>query len=362
MAEIPRIIAYYLPQFHPIEENNKWWGNGFTEWTNVAKSKPLFKGHRQPNIPADLGFYDLRLPESREAQADLAKEYGIEGFCYWYYWFGNGKRLLDRPLNEVAKSGSPNFPFCIGWANHSWTTKTWTNSTMHRSMIMEQLYLGQQSYEKFFYEVLPLFKDKRYISVNNKPIFVVFDPLSVPDMPSFLELWRKLAIENGLDGIYFVGYVAFPKTKDRILDYGFDAVNIVPIQSLITENYSTNRFFKKILKEVFRIPYRLSYKKAIRKIDSEIFESVKYIPSIIPNYDDTPRRGYNGFILSNSTPYEFGIHVQQVINHVNKKPHQERLIFVKSWNEWGEGNYLEPDLYYGRAYLEQIREKLLVKE
>ena len=198
-----RVIAFYLPQFHPIPENDEWWGKGFTEWTNVGKAKPLFKGHYQPRVPADLGYYDLRLPEVREAQAEMAREAGIEGFCYWHYWFGNGKMLLERPFQEVLQSGNPNFPFCLGWANHSWKTGTWKRDGSNH-MIVEQKYLGEGDYRKHFEYVLSAFQDKRYITIDGKPIFVIFDPYDLPK--DFIRLWRQFAVEYGLSGIHFVAY------------------------------------------------------------------------------------------------------------------------------------------------------------
>ena len=188
-----RVIAYYLPQFHPIPENDQWWGKGFTEWTNVARARPLFRGHYQPRVPADLGFYDLRLPEVREAQAEMARAAGIEGFCYWHYWFGNGKRLLERPFNEVLHSGKPDFGFCLAWANHSWSNKTWENSGAKPRILMEQCYGGVEDNRAHFNAVLPAFHDKRYIRVDGKPLFVVYAPLDIPRVGEFLEqcgLWR----------------------------------------------------------------------------------------------------------------------------------------------------------------------------
>ena len=173
-----RVLAYYLPQFHPVPENDKFWGPGFTEWTNVAKAKPLFRGHYQPRIPADLGFYDLRLPEVREQQAQLAREAGIEGFCYWHYWFGNGRQLLQRPFNEVLASGKPDFPFCLAWANHDWSTKSWQRGkgkVDSSVMIEKQLYPGDEDYIHHFNYVLPAFRDHRYITVDGKPLFLIFD-------------------------------------------------------------------------------------------------------------------------------------------------------------------------------------------
>ena len=202
-----RVLAYYLPQFHPVPENDKFWGPGFTEWTNVAKAKPLFRGHYQPRIPADLGFYDLRLPEVREQQAQLAREAGIEGFCYWHYWFGNGRQLLQRPFNEVLASGKPDFPFCLAWANHDWSTKSWQRGkgkVDSSVMIEKQLYPGDEDYIHHFNYVLPAFRDHRYITVDGKPLFLIFDTYNFGDVSHFIELWRDLAVKNGLEGVYFV--------------------------------------------------------------------------------------------------------------------------------------------------------------
>ena len=200
-----RVIAYYLPQFHPIKENDEMWGKGFTEWMNVVRAKPLFRGHYQPRLPADLGFYDLRLPEIREAQVALARDAGIEGFCYWHYWMGNGRTLLERPFQEVVSSGKPDFPFCLCWANHSWTTKTWNSGKRlaTRSVLIEQQYPGKEDYIAHFNYCLPAFKYKRYITVEGKPLFGIFDPFLHKDLKTFISVWRQLAEENGLKGIYF---------------------------------------------------------------------------------------------------------------------------------------------------------------
>lgn len=169
-----RIIAFYLPQYHPIPENDAWWGKGFTEWTNVGKAKPLYRGHYQPRVPADLGYYDLRVPETRQAQADMARSYGVEGFMYWHYWFGGGKRLLERPFNEVLASGEPDFPFALAWANETW--KGFAHGLANRNTLIEQRYLGEQDYIDHFHAVLPAFRDRRYITVDGKPLFMVYKP------------------------------------------------------------------------------------------------------------------------------------------------------------------------------------------
>lgn len=245
----PRIIALYLPQFHPIPENNQWWGPGFTEWTNVAKAKPLFRGHQQPRIPADLGFYDLRLPETRILQADLAREAGIEGFCYYHYWFGNGRQLLERPFNEVVVTGKPDYPFCICWANHTWSNKTWeSKSTLQKnSVLIRQEYPGREDDIAHFMSLLPAFRDKRYMQVDGKLLFAIYSVFDFPHVDQFISTWRYLAKKHGLPGFHFVGMTpstltfkinedgshtrTLPNLKnskdiyESVLRLGFDAVN-----------------------------------------------------------------------------------------------------------------------------------------
>ena len=253
MAKI-RAIAFYLPQYHPTKENDEWWGKGFTEWTNVAKARPLFKGHIQPHIPADLGFYDLRLSESREAQAALAQKYGIEGFCYWHYWFGNGKRLLERPFNEVLKSGKPDFPFCLAWANHSWMKKLWDpNATFKDKLLMEQTYPGDDDIKAHFYTVLPAFQDKRYITVNGCPLFLIYAPLDYKEVSRFIEMWRSLALQNGLKGIYFVGQGGMP-FRSKILSLGFDAFNDATVFGIKGKENKIGLTLRKIIARLLKYP------------------------------------------------------------------------------------------------------------
>ena len=212
---LARVIAFYLPQFHPIPENDKWWGVGFTEWTNVSKAKPLFKGHYQPKIPSDLGFYDLRVSETQVAQAKMAADNGIEGFCYWHYWFA-GKRLLERPFNQVLKSGDPDFPFCLAWANYSWTG-IWHGCPDR--ILIEQSYPGLKDYESHFKALVQAFHDPRYMKIEGKPIFIVYYPPGLPQPNRFTDYWNELALKNGLPGIYFLGIT------DKKWDYraqGFD--------------------------------------------------------------------------------------------------------------------------------------------
>ena len=211
-----RLIAFYLPQFHPIPENDEWWGPGFTEWTNVAKAKPLYRGHYQPHLPAELGFYDLRVPETRQAQADLAREHGIEAFCYWHYWFA-GRRILERPFSEVLTSGEPDFPFCLGWANQTWTG-IWHGNPDR--ILIEQTYPGVDDHVAHFDAMLPAFEDPRYFRVDGKPLFYVFKPRFIPELRKFADLWRQLARRAGLPGLYLVGEEFRPWDP---IEWGFDA-------------------------------------------------------------------------------------------------------------------------------------------
>ena len=366
-----RLIALYLPQYHPIPENDDWWGKGFTEWTNVAKAKPLFRGHYQPKIPSDLGFYDLRMPEVREEQARLAKEAGIEGFCYWHYWFGNGKRLLERPFAEVVSTGKPDFPFCLCWANHSWSNKTWklSKSRLEKdSLLMEQLYPGVEDYQNHFYALLDAFKDKRYIRVDNKPAFFIFDSV-FPEVTVFMNTWRKLAKENGLEGVHFVAmlYSGNLRSKasvkeriDHIMSLGFDAVNTIGNTKAEVEVSSAKAYYHAFLNKYLKIGSINKYKQS--DINKHMFsdeDKLEYVyPTVMPNWDRSPRCGKSCVIYTDSTPEVFERHVEDAINLVKDKKPDHRLVTIRSWNEWGEGNYLEPDLKYGHGYLDAIKDAL----
>lgn len=350
-----RVIAFYLPQYHPTIDNDKWWGKGFTEWTNVGKAKPLFHGHYQPKVPADLGYYDLRLPEIREEQAKMAREAGIEGFCYYHYWFGNGKRELERPFNEVLRLGKPEYPFCLCWANESWHAKLWNKDGNYSSkMLIEQKYLGEKDYVMHFYELLPAFKDTRYIKVDGKPLFMVYKPLLFPDMVAFIKLWNQLAKENGLDGIYFVGQTVDSREIGTILAKGFDSVNLVRLWEWMQKR-SVLGYIMDRMNSLFRnMPRIYEYEDMIHSFVGEEERNLDIIPTLIPNWDHTPRSGRGGYVLNNSTPELFSEHVTSVLDVVRDKPEEYRLVFLKSWNEWGEGNYMEPDLKFGKKYISSL--------
>ena len=351
-----RIIAFYLPQYHPIPENDAWWGKGFTEWTNVGKAKPLYRGHYQPRVPADLGYYDLRVPETRQAQADMARSYGVEGFMYWHYWFGGGKRLLERPFNEVLASGEPDFPFALAWANETW--KGFAHGLTNRNTLIEQRYLGEQDYIDHFHAVLPAFRDRRYITVDGKPLFMVYKPLQHPDMQAFVELWQRLARENGLPGIYFVGQ-AFIEDCESVLSLGLDAVNTNRLLDCVRLGRSLSRkVWGRIQVDWLRYPRIFDYGRASAWFVGEQEKDLRYIPSIFSGWDHTPRSGAEGIVLDHGTPEKFGVHVARVLDIVAEKPAEQRIVFLKSWNEWAEGNYMEPDLKYGNRFLETLKTAL----
>ena len=354
-----KVIAYYLPQYYPFKENNEWWGEGFTEWTNVGRAKVLFRGHEQPKIPKDLGYYDLRLAEVREKQARMAREAGVTGFCYWHYWFGNGKQLLDMPLKEVLRTGEPELPFSLGWANESWKAKVWNiNDASQDKLLIEQLYPGIDDIKAHFHSILPALRDKRYIRIDGKPIFVIYKPLLLPDATQFIDIWNGLAKENNLsEGFFFIGHTLNIREKVKILGLGFDAVNIVRTG----EHRFNNNVIRKIPYQLFKFkflgkPLKLKYSFISKYFDNDVDMEENVMPTIIPNWDHTPRSGKRGVVFHNSTPKLFLKHVRRVIDRVKNK--KRKVVFLKSWNEWGEGNYMEPDLKFGKGYIIALKNGL----
>lgn len=355
----PRILALYLPQYHPFPENDQWWGKGFTEWTNVARAKKCFPGHNQPRIPADLGFYDLRIPEVREEQAQLAKEAGIEGFCYYDYWLGNGKRLMERPFTEVVESGKPDFKFCLAWANHSWYKKLWSSNTRGKDkLLIEQQYLGDEDYTAHFYALLPAFKDKRYVRVNEKLFYLIYDPIGFKDVAHFINLWRKLAHDNGLNDFYFVGGDYYSHHKKDLLDKGFDAIYNPDQLNIYRQHTWIKRAALAFMRRYLHLPLIYKYKDAMKYMLGDDCVERNVIPVIVPNWDHSPRSGSGSYILVDAKPKYFKQLCKKAIEMVKGKPAEEQLIILKSWNEWGEGNYMEPDLEYGHGYIDALSEAI----
>ena len=353
MSNKVRAIAFYLPQFYPTPENDEWWEPGFTEWTNVARAKPLFKGHYQPRIPRDLSFYDLRVPEVREKQAELAREAGIEGFCYWHYWFGNGKRLLSRVFQEVVETGKPDYPFCLCWANHSWYAKTWDPNVPDK-LLIEQTYPGEEDFVEHFNAMLPAFKDKRYIRVNGKLLFGVFKPWTV-DMALFSNIWNRLARERGLSGFHFFSLAQGVEQYKRCDLSLFDSVVLDPMFTTLNPDLLSRKEQRKrkVLLEHGK-PYYITYDRYMKKTLECFADYPMAYPCLNPDFDHTPRSGYKAKILHGSTPKKWSELLQRTIEMYSYRPFDENLLFIKAWNEWGEGNYLEPDSRFKKGYIEEM--------
>jgi len=357
-AKAARLVAFYLPQFHPIPENNTWWGPGFTEWTNVVRAKPLFPDHYQPHLPADLGFYDLRVPETRVAQAEMARNYGIEAFCYWHYWFA-GERLLGRPFDEVLRSGEPHFPFCLAWANDSWTG-VWHGAPGR--VLKQQTYPGARDHSTHFTFLATAFADDRYLKVEGKPVFVIYHPKELPDSTQVTDLWRELAHRAGFPGLHLVGVAHAGEMYDPA-DYGLDALTMsrlgtvrasrIParLKARLLRQTAFARAWKAILGRPVHVYF---YEDAVKDFVIRQQLPFEYYPCLIPNWDNTPRSGPDGLVLHRSSPDLFSNHVEEAIRRVRSLPPQRRIVFVKSWNEWAEGNHLEPDQRDGKGYLEAL--------
>lgn len=362
-----RIMAFYLPQFHSFKENDEWWGKGFTEWTNVGKAKAYFKGHDQPRVPSELGYYNLKDSSIRQAQADMAKEAGIEGFVYWHYWLGNGKRLMGDIFDEVLQSGKPDFPFCLAWANHSWYSKTWNkDGTSTNKLLIEQTYPGEKDILMHFEYLKKAFKDPRYMKVGNRPIFVIYDPDALPQV--YLDRFQELAKKEGYGGLFLVCNMGRPEMdKDTYLAKGYDMVSYQRLDKELSPMLKKIGIMGKVVKHAKkylngflhnRPPYAQDYGKVYPRFitDKEYLPDV--VPMIVPQWDHSPRSGRNGLLLYNSKPEFFYRHVLDALNAVKDKPEDRQLIFLRSWNEWGEGNYMEPDITFGRGYINALKKAL----
>ncbi|MBR3583909.1 MAG: glycoside hydrolase family 99-like domain-containing protein [Kiritimatiellae bacterium] len=353
---MPRFIAFYLPQYHPIPENDEWWGPGFTEWLNVARARPLFRGHVQPHLPADLGFYDLRLPETREAQAKLAREAGIEGFCYYHYWFGPGKRLLERPFEEVVASGKPDFPFCLCWANHSWYKKQWDPEAPGKDQILiEQTYSGPEAHERHFRDLERAFRDPRYMRVDGRLLFFIYDTLTFPDVPGFIRQWNELARKAGLGGFYFVTKDYDSRNKEKILAMGLDAIYNDDARNIHHHLPAWRKAWLWVGRHWLGRPTVFRYADAMKWMVSDDCRNENVIPSISPNWDHSPRSGSRAMVLTDPDPDLFRQVAERALDVVAAKPSDRQLVLIKAWNEWGEGNYMEPDLEHGHGYLDALR-------
>ena len=344
-----RAIAFYLPQFHPIPENDRWWGKGFTEWTNVTRARPSFAGHYQPHLPADLGFYDLRVPEVLEQQAALAREHGIHGFCYHYYWFA-GKRLLERPVETMRASGRPDFPYCLCWANENWTRR-WDGAE-------EDVLIAQHSSraddESFIRGLLPHLRDPRYIRVDGRPLILIYRVGMLPNPRATAALWREVCRSEGIGELYLCAAKTFDTSDPR--PYELDALVEFPPHGarVLTANLQV---------DITNPDYRGSvydYREFVQDLLATPEPLYVSHPTVMPGWDNTARLPNVANIFINAAPEIYEVWLREVVARaVEQRRPEERLVFINAWNEWAEGAHLEPDRRYGGQYLVATRRALM---
>ncbi|MFT7072986.1 glycoside hydrolase family 99-like domain-containing protein [Patiriisocius sp. Uisw_017] len=352
-----RTIAFVLPQFHPIPENDAWWGKGFTEWTNVAKAQPLFSDHYQPHLPTDLGFYDLRLEQARNAQAAIAKEHGIEGFCYYHYWF-NGKRLLDYPIDEMLRLQKPDMPFMLCWANENWTRR-WDG--LENEILIKQEYSLDDDKEHMRWLCEKVFSDPRYIRVNNCPVFMIYRHDLFPDINKTTDIWREIAQkEFGYKDLYLTVTESFNNQVDP-KSISFDAAVEFAPHTVIRNKYESNAkasFLDKITgKKQKKLDLR-DFSKGVKASKERLIPSYKLYRCVTPSWDNTARKKEKGIIAVGSCPELYQDWLEFMVKSFEPYSKEENFIFINAMNEWAEGNHLEPCIKYGNAYLEATKKAL----
>lgn len=380
MAEINenksvKVIAFYLPQFHTIPENDKWWGEGFTEWTNTKKATPLFEGHYQPKTPLNENYYNLLDDDVMYNQSKLAQKYGVWGFCYYHYWFKNGKKLLEKPIEKMLNDSSIDIPFCLSWANENWT-RNWDGG--NKEIMIEQDYGNKEDWKKHYEYLKSFFKDKRYITIDGHPLFVIYKPQLIENLNEMLKYWNDLAIKDGIGEIYFAyQFPAWFLQKDYDSKMFKYIIKFEPTFSGITMNnknifiiflYKLRQFIYKILKS---IGFKNKCQKCKKRTESKLriydydevwnkiingYREKKMILGAFTAWDNTARNK-NGIVFHESTPQKFGNYMHSLIEKV-KKQKKDRMIFINAWNEWAEGAYLEPDQKFKYEYLEQLNKAL----
>jgi lipopolysaccharide biosynthesis protein len=343
-----RAIAFHLSQFHPIPENDRWWGPGFTEWTNVTRARPNFDGHYQPHLPADLGFYDLRVPEAREQQAALARASGIHGFCYYYYWFA-GKRLLERPVEEMRESGRPDFPYCFCWANENWTRR-WDGAD--REILIAQN-PSRADDERLVRDLLPHFRDPRYVRVDGRPLFMVYRVGVLPDVRASVAIWRDVCRREGVGDLYLCAVKTYDTSDPS--QYGFDALVEFPPHGVRTPPVNAQVDIVNPDYDGQIVDYRRFVLDSLARAESPY----RVHRTVMPGWDNTARRPDHAVTFINATPEIYEIWLREVVARVMEQHRgDERLVFINAWNEWAESAHLEPDRRFGRQYLEATRRAL----
>ena len=355
-----KTIAMYLPQFHTTPENDAWWGKGFTEWTTVNGADVFFEGHNQPRIPLENNYYSLLEKKTMQWQADLAKKYAVGGFCFYHYWFGNDKKILEKPAENLLQWTDIDMPFCFCWANESWA-RTWSNLTSKNAwankyemnydkesqsdgILLEQCYGDESEWKKHFEYLHSFFIDKRYIKIDNKPVFVIYKPNQITKLEAMLSKWNIWAKEVGLDGIYIIAANALSQRWDNVQAYlvhqPLDALTRVAGITKYRETEKFNQYsYDKIWNVILNHQYSTDYKM--------------YIGGFV-DYDDTPRHGVRGSIMSGGNPRKFQEYFDELVCKNIKMGNE--LVFLNAWNEWGEGMYLEPDTINQYAYLEAVKQ------
>ncbi|MGD1253667.1 glycoside hydrolase family 99-like domain-containing protein [Mycobacterium seoulense] len=347
-----------MPQFHPIPENDQWWGRGFTDWVNVAKARPLFRGHHQPHIPADLGYYDLRLRDTRIAQADLAREYGLGGFCYYHYWF-NGKLLLEKPLEAVLADREPDFPFCVCWANETWS-KRWDGKEHDVLMAAD---LDRYDPDAHFEYLGKAFIDPRYIRVDGKPVFIIYRIDQFPDIRSTIERWRAKAQSMGLPGIYLCALRSHMHALGdaETIALGFDAIigfephleTLRPQLAAASRRHILHRLVGRLRGKAFVV---FDYAALVRDATKQQETAGRHFPCVVPSWDNSSRFArFGALIIQNDNAKLFEAWLRDAANRVASYPDDEQIVFINAWNEWAEGCHLEPDRRNGHRFLEAVR-------
>lgn len=348
-----KIIAFYLPQFHEIKENNKWWGEGFTEWTNVKKAKPLYKGHYQPKIPYDNNYYCLLNSETQEWQSRLAVQNGIYGFCYYHYWF-NGKLLLEKPMENMLINPNIKVKFCISWANEPWT-KTWTGKD--KDVLMPQNYGGKEDWERHIQYLLPFFKDGRYITQNNKPVFLLYRAENIVNCEEMIQYWNERLKEEGFSGLYVLETLTGWQKEKKIKNSN-GAVMMEPMHCF-SKDYSIisrigHSFIKKVKLTSIGIYDFYKYDTVWKKVLKKVYHDKNFFYGAFLNWDNTARKGKNAKFIKEFSIDKFRKYMGLMMEKCARE--EKEYLFFNAWNEWSEGTYLEPDNKKSYEYLNVIKE------